>query len=395
MLKLFKCLIQLLSSVVVVMARKSKRRRVKETQQKAQEEPKKESAPAKKTREKKPAVNQNMILAVLAVVVIAVAAWYAGTLSCTGAIVADDVGSELVGSKVVDFLQSRLGAAYPGIEVELAGVEDYSNLTDTYEVNVKITYQGQTQELPYYASKDGKSLFTIIGDLDEEFEVPDQTSDTEPQDTGDLCEQLGVTKSEVPKVEVFIMSYCPYGLQMQKAVLPVMDLLGDKADITIKWVSYIMHGEKEIDENNVQECVKREFPDKYVDYATCFTVSGTSDECLAQVGIDSATIDSCIADLDAEFNISGLYADQSTWSGGSYPQYPVYAAENALYGVRGSPTTVINGKVVSINRSPEAVKQAVCCAFTDPPAECSQTLSSTAASPGIGGDAGTDTDAQC
>jgi hypothetical protein len=376
------------------MARKSKRRRAKEAKPATREEPKKERTQAK-PREKKPAMNQNIVLAVVALVVVGAAAWYSGTISCTGAAVADDVGYELVGNKVVDFLQPRLEASYPGIEVELASVEDYPNLTDTYEVNVMITFQGQTQELPYYASKDGKSLFTIIGDLDEEFEVPEQPSDTEPQETGDLCEQLGIEKSDVPEVEVFIMSYCPYGLQMQKAVLPVMELLGDKADITIKWVSYIMHGESEINENNVQECIQREYPDKYIDYATCFTATDDTEGCMSDSGIDKATVDACIEALDEEFNISGLYADQSTWSGGSYPQYPVHADENVQYGVRGSPTTVINGKVVSVSRSPEAVKQAVCCAFTEPPPECNTVLSSAAASPGIGGGTGTDTDAQC
>jgi len=39
---------------------------------------------------------------------------------------------------------------------------------------------------------------------------------------------------------------------------------------------------------------------------------------------------------------------------------------------------------VRVNRSPEAFKQAICQAFTNPPAECNQTLSTETASPGIG-----------
>jgi hypothetical protein len=345
--------------------------------------------------------NRKLLYAVMAVAAVAVAGWMlstsgsglAGYLTQQGGGM-QDAGSELVSQKVVDFLQSRLEMSYPGIEVEAVGVEEYPNMTDTYEVMVRITYQGQAQELPYYASKDGKQLFSIIGDLDEEFETP-EPAQTEPQNTGDVCSQLGISKSDKPKVEVFIMSYCPYGLQMQKAVLPVMELLGDKADFSIKWVYYVMHGKDEIDENTRQYCIQKVFGDKYIAYAECFAVTGEVDSCLTEAGIDSTALDACIAEADEEFNITGLYNDQKTWLSGRYPLYNVHLADNQNYGVGGSPTTVINGQVVSISRSPEIVKQAVCCAFSTPPAECSQTLSSAAASPGIGGGTGTDTGAEC
>jgi FKBP-type peptidyl-prolyl cis-trans isomerase 2 len=209
------------------------------------------------------------------------------------------------------------------------------------------------------------------------------------------CAGMDVVKSGKPVLDVFIMSYCPYGLQMQKAVLPVMELLGDKAEINIKWVSYIMHGKQEIDENTRQYCIQKDFPDMYLDYANCFTVSGSVEDCLSDAGIDTAALDACIAEADAQFNITGLYEDQSTWSGGMYPLYMVDVAENQLYGVGGSPTTVLNGKVISINRSPEDVKKAVCCAFNEMPEECSTTLSTAAASPGIGGGTGDSSSGSC
>jgi len=202
---------------------------------------------------------------------------------------------------------------------------------------------------------------------------------------------LGIPKSDKPKVDVFIMSYCPYGLQMQKAVLPVMELLGDKADITIKWVSYIMHGKTEIDENTRQYCIQLEQEDKYIAYAKCFTLSGNVESCLTEAGVDTAELDSCIAKADKEFNITGLYEG----SGSSYPPYMIDADENARFGVGGSPTFVINGKTISVTRSPEAVKQAVCASFNNPPGECSQTLASSQASPGFGGNPGSDSDGSC
>jgi len=212
--------------------------------------------------------------------------------------------------------------------------------------------------------------------------------------TDAMCAGLNVQKADKPVLDVFIMSYCPYGLQMQKAVLPVMALLGDKAEINFKWVNYAMHGQKEVEENTRQYCIEKDFHSQYLDYATCFTASGDAASCIAQAGIDSAALDSCIAEADAEFNITGLYNDQSTWLG-SYPPYMVDNDENLLYGVRGSPTVVLNGQTLSVNRSPEDVKKAVCCSFNEMPEECSQTLSSTATSPGIGGGTGTANSASC
>jgi hypothetical protein len=222
-----------------------------------------------------------------------------------------------------------------------------------------------------------------------------KASETETPASTTSCEGLNVVKSDKPVLDVFIMSYCPYGLQMQKAVLPVMSLLGNKADINIRWVSYAMHGKQEVDENTVQYCIEKDFPDKYIAYANCFTASGDSTSCVQQAVIDSAALSACVAQADARFNITGLYNDQSTWSGGRYPPYMVDYADNAKYGVQGSPTTVLNGKVTSLNRSPEDVKKAVCCAFNVKPAECDTVLSTAAASPGIGGGTGAANSASC
>ncbi len=297
-----------------------------------------------------------------------------------------------------------------GFQIESPyGVETVKLLDDELEITLEPSV-GQTIDTAYGeikiadADEDSMDLdfnHPLAGkDLTFTVKVVEVTEGTEGTPTenlpaGDVCGQLGIPKSDRPNVEIFIMSYCPYGLQMQKAALPAMELLGEKADFTVKWVSYVMHGLKEIEENNNQYCIQNEYPDKYIDYAKCFTVSDDSDGCMSQNGIDKAVVDACIAEAEAEFKTMELYDDKSTWNSGSYPQYNVHLPENQMYGVRGSPTTVINGKVVSVSRSPEDVKTAVCCAFNVMPAECSQTLSTAPASPGIGGGTGTDTTASC
>jgi len=238
-----------------------------------------------------------------------------------------------------------------------------------------------------YVTVDGELLFPSTIDMTAAPAEEPTTPDQPPE----------VPKTDKPVVNIFVMSYCPYGLQMEKAAIPVMELLGDKAEINIDYVDYIMHGEKEIKQNNYQHCIEAEQPSKFVAYLRCFVQSDDHAKCMTETGIDSAKLDTCVAGIDSEFNITGLYNDQSTWNGGSYPQYNVDAVLGSKYGVGGSPTVVINGKTMSVSRSPEAFKQAVCGAFNTPPVECGQTLSSTSEGPGIGamGGGGSDTTASC
>jgi hypothetical protein len=193
-----------------------------------------------------------------------------------------------------------------------------------------------------------------------------------------------VPKTEKPKVELFIMSYCPYGLQMQKAYVPAAKLLAGKADMTVKWVSYAMHGEKEVQENTRQYCIQKEQADKYLAYATCFVGSTDTAACQKEAGIDATKLQTCYDAADKQFSISANFADKASWLSGQFPQYNVDKAANQQYGVQGSPTMVINGQQVQIGRSSEAVKQAICAAFTTPPKECQTALNTAQENPGAG-----------
>jgi hypothetical protein len=77
-------------------------------------------------------------------------------------------------------------------------------------------------------------------------------------------------KADKPKVDLYVMSYCPYGTQAEKPFLEVMKIFKDTADIDIKFVQYTMHGEKEGKENTRQYCIKTTQKDKFNDYLACF-----------------------------------------------------------------------------------------------------------------------------
>ncbi|MFQ6057203.1 MAG: hypothetical protein ACE5J3_14625, partial [Methanosarcinales archaeon] len=83
---------------------------------------------------------------------------------------------------------------------------------------------------------------------------------------------------------------------------------------------------------------------------------------------------------DDKFEITKTFKESEE----RFPPYPVDAELSQKYGVRGSPTFVGNGKTISVTRSANGIKEAVCSAFNNPPEECNQNLSTTAEQPGFG-----------
>jgi len=214
--------------------------------------------------------------------------------------------------------------------------------------------------------------------------------------TGQAAEQAAAEpapQTDKPKAELFVMAYCPYGLQMEKAFLPVMELLKGKADMTIRFVSYAMHGKNEIDENTRQYCIQKEQNAKLISYLKCFaeSASGDSAGCITKAGVNQNTLNACVANADKQFGITAKFDDQSSWLSGRYPIFPVDLGLNSQYKIEGSPTLVINGVVSEAARNPEAVKQAICAAFKTQPAACKQGLSTASATAGFGAGTGADT----
>jgi protein-disulfide isomerase len=273
------------------------------------------------------------------------------------------MAKEAAAQKAVDYVKNNLGAV-----VTVSSVEEMNNF---YKINGSV----QGSPVTFYTTKDGGHV--IIGNVfDTSVKRPTQTEKNQPS--------ADIPKSDKPTVELFVMSHCPYGTQIEKGILPVVELLGDKIDFELKFVDYAMHGEKEVNEETRQVCIQKEQPDKYINYLKCFLGSDDYQKCLIETSIDINKLDACIESLDDEFKITELLNDKSTWSGGRYPQFNVYKNENNKYGVQGSPTLVINEKVVSSGRDSASLLEIICSAFNEAPEECNQQLSSESPSPGFG-----------
>ncbi|MFH8119858.1 MAG: hypothetical protein QXS37_03590 [Candidatus Aenigmatarchaeota archaeon] len=297
-----------------------------------------------------------------------------GFLNLTGLAVFP-ISSQQVGEKVINYINQNL--VQPGTNASLVSVNDKGSF---YEIVT--SYRGS--KISVYASKDGNYLFLQAFDMNQQIQKQ-QPEEEQPQ--------LEVPKSDRPEARVFIMSYCPYGLQFLKAYIPVIELLGGKADLYVNFVDYIMHGEKEMIENTRMYCIQKEQKEKFTTYLKCFVESGNAEKCVSEAKVDKAKLDACMEATDKQYNISKLFRESRE----TFPPYPIDSELNDKYGVRGSPTFVVNGVSVSVNRAAESIKQVICSAFKNPPQECSKTLNTITESPGIGpiGSAGSGSGGQC
>ncbi len=290
-----------------------------------------------------------------------------------------DLGKDAIKTEVENYVNTNLMQGG-----EKATVKDVTEYDGLYKVTLNVS----GQDITTYVTKDGKEFFPQALN----------TGESLSQNSGQQQQQQNATvpKQSVPDVTLFVMSYCPYGTQTEKGILPVVNALGSKIKFNIEFVDYSMHNDastgdrKELDENLRQYCIEKNQPNVYLNYLSCFLKSqepGQESACMASAGVNTTQVSSCMAQTDTQYDVTKDFNNQSTWVGG-FPPFNVEKADNEKYNVQGSPTLVVNGTVVSPNRDPESLLQTICSGFTDQPAACKQQLSTTAPSPGFGG--GTD-----
>jgi glutaredoxin len=258
----------------------------------------------------------------------------------------------------------------PGSKATVKEIEEVYGL---YKVKVDIV----SDIIESFTTKDGKIFFPQAFYVDE---VKNQTNNNSEQATPVNVE---VPKTNKPNVELFVMSHCPYGTQIEKGILPVIKTLGDKIDFELKFVDYAMHGEIELQEQLAQYCIQKEQSNKFIPYLECFLLQGNTNACLAEVEINQNQLDTCIEETDSEYKITENFENNIDFKG-SYPGFTIHKDENTKYGVAGSPALIINETQVQSARDPQSLLNIICSAFNDEPEECSTTLSPENPAPGFG-----------
>ena len=166
------------------------------------------------------------------------------------------------------------------------------------------------------------------------------------------------------KLEFFVMSKCPYGVQVEKAVAPVLDKLGANVDFHITYIGQkqgdqlsSMHGPGEVTGDIAQLCAHEIAPDKYVKMIECQDkdpshVDTNWESCGSGLGIDTGAIKACM-DSKGQKLLAASFD------------------EAKQRGATGSPTMFLNGKPYEGGRKSNDFMRAICNSFEGTkPADC-------------------------
>ena len=250
--------------------------------------------------------------------------------------------------------------------------KNYVPLVDiSKEQLYKISYKIGDSSQALYMSKDSESIYM------NQTQIPEEVSDLE------IWEVPKAPKTEIPRAQLFVMSFCPYGNMAEELMIPVDILLKDKANIEVHYVIYSnygggglnycldkddkycsMHGIQELNQDIRELCVQKYQKDKLWDFLTEINnqcdyknVDSCWEGTAKEIGIDINQIKSCQKSEALDFLVEELELNQE-------------------YGISGSPQLIINGVEYLGLRNVEAYKKGICSAFISPPFECSLELES-------------------
>jgi hypothetical protein len=181
------------------------------------------------------------------------------------------------------------------------------------------------------------------------------------------------------RVELFVMPECPYGIQAESVLIPVIQRLGSTVDFDLRYIAeptagsgqkpsgrregrglapscegdpipgsgrfQSLHGDEEVAEGVRQVAMAAYEPQRYLDYVLCRGRSDAArswEDCAAEVGIDPVRIAAISESPEGE----ALYAENILRSN--------------LLGVRASPTLFIDGKESMAFHDAVAFQRALC-----------------------------------
>lgn len=301
--------------------------------------------------------NKNIIsLGVVAVLLIGFAVYVKGP--DLKPIFSSGLSAEEAKNKVDEFIKNNL--VQPGTEISIKSVTEENGL-------FKATVSVGQQEIVSYLTKDGTKFFPQVMDV---AEVEAKAEEAKKQEEEEANKEM--PKADKPAVELYVMSFCPYGNKAEDTLKLVYDLLKNKADFNFHYIVtsngdeiQSLHGQKEVDQNEREACVLKESgKDKWFSFVTYVNKNCGSDGACWEAGakaagLNTAKINACVKTSGAAL----MKADEKIANDAS---------------ASGSPTMLINGvstKAVYQYGNSEAYKKAICDTFTTAPEECSKALS--------------------
>ena len=271
--------------------------------------------------------------------------------------------------QAIDFINKNM------LQGQTASLESIEAVSGVYKFKLRI----EDNAYDSYVTKDGKILFTSGVEISPVTSTPTTTKAAAVKQT---CADLA--KTEAPVLEVFVVSKCPFGLQMQRILSEVVKSIPEAAKyMKVEYIGEVsgnkvtsMHGDEEAQENLRQVCIREEQANKYWNYISCHIKKGDVNSCLTTAKIDANTLTACIEDI----NKGVAYIQKDFENQDKYNDTPECKKDSTKCDVGGSPALILNGKAVSEfdfgGRTAEALKTVLCCGFNNQSGFCSQKLTS-------------------
>ena len=156
------------------------------------------------------------------------------------------------------------------------------------------------------------------------------------------------------KFDLYVMSQCPFGTQVENALYPVIKRMGDNVDLNINYIASksgdsfnSLHGQKEVKGDMVQLCAKELYPSKYFDLIACQNKNARAvdtnwESCADSLGMDKEKLRACLTGDEGKTLLSKSID------------------ESNKVNARASPTIYINGKPYNSGRDSLSFQRAIC-----------------------------------
>jgi predicted DsbA family dithiol-disulfide isomerase len=163
------------------------------------------------------------------------------------------------------------------------------------------------------------------------------------------------------KVELFVMSQCPFCVQAEQLIADLRDRFGQAVEVRLEFIGEVrggqltsLHGPSEVDGDKIQICAQQQAGAKALDLAICMnenqrTIPKGWDACAKRLGLDEAALSACARGEQGSQLLSASFA----------------LAERR--GAQGSPSIFIDEVAYAGPRSEVGLARAVCAAFGDRP----------------------------
>ena len=160
--------------------------------------------------------------------------------------------------------------------------------------------------------------------------------------------------ADAVKVEFYVMSQCPFGVQVEQGIKEAVEKLGGELDLSIDFIGdnkdgnlTSMHGPDEVMGDKLQLCAMKYAPAKWFDFINCQNktvkeVAKNWEPCAKELQLDGAKIKACADGDEGKQLLTASYAKAQQ------------------KGARGSPTIFLAGKPYSGRRGANDFLRSIC-----------------------------------